>query len=163
MKITAITEVHGAPYITRGNLAKQIKLSVRTIDARIKEMREETDRYDEFALIKDGGIVLINYLAWIDFMKYRERLMNRNLRKNIPKYDPKRVAESIGWYCNDGDTGSVKKILRYTDLVNRRMWIVLNSGMNWKPEYEREMKAIDIELVRLREEIGLEPIALSGS
>ena len=43
-----------------------------------------------------------------------------------------------------------KQILRYLELVNRRLYIIMHSGISWKPEYESEMEEIDKELVELR-------------
>ena len=44
----------------------------------------------------------------------------------------------------------VEEILRYIYLVDRRLTILQNSGVNWKPEYELELEAIDKELKQLR-------------
>lgn len=49
-------------------------------------------------------------------------------------------------------------ITRYLELVNRRMFIVENSGMSWKPEYEQELESIDQELAKLRKVIDAEHI-----
>lgn len=43
-----------------------------------------------------------------------------------------------------------KQVARYTELVLRRMFIILHSGSDWKPEYEEELKQIDKELEKLR-------------
>ena len=43
-----------------------------------------------------------------------------------------------------------EKILRYLELANRRAFIVLHSGIDWKPEYGPELEAIDRELETLR-------------
>ncbi len=43
-----------------------------------------------------------------------------------------------------------KQISRYLELVNRRLVILLNAGINWKPEYEQELADIDRELYALR-------------
>lgn len=43
-----------------------------------------------------------------------------------------------------------KQILRYLELVNRRLYIIMHSGISWNPEYESEMEEIDKELVELR-------------
>lgn len=48
-----------------------------------------------------------------------------------------------------------KEILRYLYLVDRRLTIV-TSGINWKPEYDDEMKGIDMELANLRELVDAE-------
>lgn len=44
---------------------------------------------------------------------------------------------------------SEKEVLRYLALVERRLFI-LTAGINWKPEYDSELKAIDQELAELR-------------
>lgn len=43
-----------------------------------------------------------------------------------------------------------KEVLRYLTLVDRKLDICLNSGVNWKPEYEEELTNIDKELSKLR-------------
>lgn len=39
---------------------------------------------------------------------------------------------------------------RYLELVARRTYILAHSGVDWKPEYEKEMQQIDQELSVLR-------------
>ena len=43
-----------------------------------------------------------------------------------------------------------KQIDRYLSLVNRRLVILLNSGIDWKPEYSAELAAIDQEIASLQ-------------
>ncbi len=43
-----------------------------------------------------------------------------------------------------------KEVLRYLSLVDRKLTIYVNSGTNWKPEYEEELANIDKELAQLR-------------
>lgn len=45
---------------------------------------------------------------------------------------------------------SEHQILRYLELLDRRLYIILHSGLDWKPEYETELEEIDKELVELR-------------
>ena len=42
------------------------------------------------------------------------------------------------------------QVSRYTELVHRRIFILLHSGIDWKPEYAKEMQQIDKELAKLR-------------
>lgn len=42
-----------------------------------------------------------------------------------------------------------KQVVEYIDLVNRRLQILINSGVNWKPEYAKEMKQIDARIAKL--------------
>lgn len=102
MTITEINYIHCSPYVTRANLVKEMQVSIGTVDKRIHEIKEEIirKRYSEFALIKDGGIMMVNYLVLIDYMHYRERLRDRNLRKTVPPYNPELVAREVGWYGN---------------------------------------------------------------
>lgn len=43
-----------------------------------------------------------------------------------------------------------KEVLRYLTLVDRKLTIYTDSGVNWMPEYEAELAAIDRELAQLR-------------
>lgn len=47
-------------------------------------------------------------------------------------------------------TLSEEQVMRYLELVDRRMFIVMNSGITWKPEYARELEEIDSEIAVLR-------------
>lgn len=42
-----------------------------------------------------------------------------------------------------------KQVLEYIDLINRKLQILTNSGVNWKPEYAEEMKQIDARIAKL--------------
>ena len=39
--------------------------------------------------------------------------------------------------------------IRYIDLVDRRIFILNHSGVDWKPEYGPELRQIDMELHQL--------------
>ena len=45
---------------------------------------------------------------------------------------------------------SEKQIVRYLELSSRMLQIMLDSGINWKPEYEAELVAIKKELRQMR-------------
>ncbi len=47
-----------------------------------------------------------------------------------------------------------KEVCRFLELMDRRMFIVMHSGVSWKPEYGSELEAIDRELARLRALVG---------
>ena len=41
-------------------------------------------------------------------------------------------------------------VSKYIDLLHRRTFILLHSGIDWKPEYEAELQQINQELDLLR-------------
>lgn len=43
-----------------------------------------------------------------------------------------------------------EQIAKYLELSARMLYITLNSGINWKPEYEAELEQITEELYRMR-------------
>lgn len=45
---------------------------------------------------------------------------------------------------------TAEQVNRYLDLVNRRLYILVHSGVDWKPEYETEMQQIDRELAEMQ-------------
>lgn len=49
-----------------------------------------------------------------------------------------------------------REVNRYLELVDRRLFILVHSGIDWKPEYETELETIDKELVGLRELVDQE-------
>lgn len=49
-----------------------------------------------------------------------------------------------------------KEVVRYLSLVDRKLTIYTNSGINWEPGYEDELASIDKELAKLRTIIDAE-------
>ena len=74
-------------YMKKESLAKEFEVTTRTIDNRLKEFREEIEkgRYPAGVII-DGP--RINFFAFSDYLTYRGRLLDKNLRKTVPEYDP---------------------------------------------------------------------------
>ena len=66
---------------------------------RLKEIEDEIKkgRYNDYSVIRDGKIVLINVLVFLDFMKYRGMLLDKNARKSAPPFEPAKLIEMIGW------------------------------------------------------------------
>lgn len=83
--------------MTRGELAHSFGLSMGTVDNRIKEIEEEikTKRYGPHSVMRDVGLVLVNPLVFADYLTYRNRLRNKNLRKNVPAYNALETASEF--------------------------------------------------------------------
>ena len=45
---------------------------------------------------------------------------------------------------------TVDEVLRYIQLVRRKMYILTHNGIEWLPEYEEELQQINQELALLR-------------
>lgn len=91
--------IRGYPYLKKEGIAQEFHVSKGTVTNRVHEIEEEMrkGRYSEYSLIQDGNILLINVLVFIDFMTYRKRLLNKNLRKNVPPYCPEKIVREVGW------------------------------------------------------------------
>ena len=100
MNITTINYTRACPYISRANIADQFDISLSSVDKRIKEIKQEIEkgRYSTNSVIKDGGIVLVNYLVFIDYEINRQKLLDSNARKYAEPYKPSKIAREIGWY-----------------------------------------------------------------
>ncbi|MCB7304575.1 hypothetical protein NE683_12155 [Bariatricus massiliensis] len=99
MTITAFKTIKTTPpYVSKSWIQKNMDMGARSVDTRFKEIKEETKRYGEYAYIKDGGFFLVNFLVWVDYLTYRTRLKDKNLRKHVPDFDPEEVARAIGMY-----------------------------------------------------------------
>ena len=93
--------IFASPFVSRKRLAEELDISTSTVDTIVKELKaEEGKRYKkDTTSIKTGSMIRINYLAFIDYFTYRDRLKEKNLRKGVPEYNPKHWAEQMGWYA----------------------------------------------------------------
>lgn len=101
MKITQLDVIKsGSPYVSKIKLAEMCGKSTNTIQSRLLEFQEEIEkgRYSKMAYIKDEKTILVNYLAFIDFMANRKYLREKNLREHVPPFNPGELAKEIGWY-----------------------------------------------------------------
>lgn len=100
MEITIVGHMNISPYATKASICSKMGMSKTSLDRRLKEIRNEVNqgRYNEYAIIKDGGIVWINFLVLIDYMKNRQALLDSNAKKYVEPFDASKVAKSIGCY-----------------------------------------------------------------
>lgn len=100
MNINYMESTKGVPYKSKIVIAKELGISPGTVNNRCKEIKEEVlaGRYPEWSIIEDGGLKLINYLVFIDYLSNRQKLLNENLRKYVEPFEPHKIAQSIGYY-----------------------------------------------------------------
>lgn len=101
MTITNLRQISAAPYKTKQQIAKEYDLSPSTVQNRMKEIEQEEARYGKRAIIRDGGIVLVNYLVFLDYLANRARLKDKNARKYVSPYQPAELARELGWYADE--------------------------------------------------------------
>lgn len=96
MEITAIKYISASPYMTKVQIQKSLNVSARTVSNRLAEIDEfvQKGRYGAYTILDGCGVTYINYLALIDFLKYRKDL---KAGRRVPAYDPKRIASQIAW------------------------------------------------------------------
>ena len=90
---------------TKKKLQEMYGMSIRTIDKRIAEIRQEMlpgGRYEglQYVIGGNGKYLQVNYLVWVDHEMMRERLTQKNLRKNLPPYNPVQVARELAVYAD---------------------------------------------------------------
>ena len=64
------------PYKSKSALANDLGISKSTVHIRAAELEQQKDRYGDLAVIRDGQIVLINSLAFLDWLRYRRELLD---------------------------------------------------------------------------------------
>lgn len=91
--------IRGYPYEHKEQIAREFGISKATVDNRLKEIEKEikNGRYDDHAIIRDGKLVLINMIVFIDYLTYRRQLRDRNARKYTPEFRPEKIVRDIGW------------------------------------------------------------------
>lgn len=103
MTVTRIFGLSGNLIKTKTQLMEEHGCTKRSIETRLAEIEAEQrpgGRYEHciYCVNRDGGLVTVNYMVWLDYIHYRKRLQEKNLRKNLPPYDPYRVAFEYGFY-----------------------------------------------------------------
>ncbi len=104
--VTKLYAMSGTQIIkTKAQIMEEFGMSQRTVDARLMEIRQEMrsgGRYEgmKYAVGGNGRYTLINYLVWIDHEMNRELLKQKNLRKNMPPYNPAKVAQELAIYAD---------------------------------------------------------------
>lgn len=99
-KVMMYTEsIRGYPYMQSEQIAEEFHISKGTVFNRVKEIEKEikNGRYNDYAVIHDGKLVLINVLVFIDYLKHRRQLLDRNARKYTPEFQPEKIVQIIGW------------------------------------------------------------------
>lgn len=94
--IGARTEGVKLPYLRKHELAEKLGISAATVRQRVGEI-EASGRYDPYCVLRDGQVIEINALVFIDWLRYRRHWQDKNLRKHIPPFDAKQVAAQMGW------------------------------------------------------------------
>ena len=99
MSMMYTESIRGYPYMHKEQLAKEFNISMGTVHNRMKEIQEEIKkgRYNDYAVIQDGKLVLVNVLVFIDYLTYRRQLLDRNARKYTPAFQPEKLVQTIGW------------------------------------------------------------------
>lgn len=102
MTITRLFNMSGEAYKSKAQIVSATGMSKRTVEGRIAEIRQEIDsgRYSEYAVIRDGGFLWVNWLVWSDYECFRQKLLQKNLRKNVPPFNPYKLAFELGMYLD---------------------------------------------------------------
>lgn len=95
--MTALQIIRGHPYLTFKQVAEETGRTVRTVQNRVNGIREEIakGRYSPCVLPEGEGIV--NWYAYIDYLTYRKRLEDKNLRKTVPEFNPSEIEMLSGF------------------------------------------------------------------
>lgn len=79
----------GIIWATRQEIQKDYQISARTMDHRLEEFQKYIDqgRYSKYCIQKCIGYTRIDYVAFMDFMKYRDWLNDRHLCKVVKPFN----------------------------------------------------------------------------
>lgn len=85
-------------YKSKAELKIEWDICNTTIDSRLKEIENEVlnGRYPNNSVIRDGGIIRVNHLVFIDYMSNRQKLLEPNLRKHVEPFNAYEIARNIG-------------------------------------------------------------------
>ena len=83
------------PWMSSKDLAAELGLSVSFIKTVVQEFKAEIEagRYSPYVVAGER----YNFYAIIDFMTFRKRLKDKNMRKYVPPFKPSEIAELSGF------------------------------------------------------------------
>lgn len=96
--MTVIKQMFGNPVMSVKGISEQFHISDRTARKYMKEIETNRDRYGEYAVMGEGTLKRVNYLAFTDYWKYKNMLNDKNAKKHVPEYNPQEIAKSLGFY-----------------------------------------------------------------
>ena len=96
--MTVIKQMYGNPVMSVKGICEQFHISDRTARKYMKEIEINRDRYGEFAVMGEGPLKRVNYMAFTDYWKYRRMLGDKNARKHTLEYNPQEIAKALGFY-----------------------------------------------------------------
>jgi len=85
-------------YMSVADMAKKYGQSRSNIYRILSEMGDQRKRYGEGLFLNEVGDKLVNTLAYEDYLIYRGRLIDRNLARHVPPYDPVKIRRARGEY-----------------------------------------------------------------
>lgn len=91
--------IRGYPYMPKDKIAQEFSLSKSTVQNRVREIEQQikAGRYSDYAVIRDGNILLVNVLVFIDYLEYRKMLNDKNAKKQVPDFQPEKIVHILGW------------------------------------------------------------------
>lgn len=96
--MTVIKQMYGNPVMSVKGICEQFHISDRTARKYMKEIETNRDRYGEFAIMGEGPLKRVNYMAFTDYWKFKKMLADKNARKHVPEYNPQEIARELGFY-----------------------------------------------------------------
>ncbi len=83
-----------AGYVSLQDLSEQIGASPRSMKEKLAGFKKEIElgRYNDYSYIQSGHLILINIYAFLDYLKYKDRLDRPSVRGSVPSFNAKLVA-----------------------------------------------------------------------
>lgn len=93
--------------VTKQEAAQRLGLAPRTIQGYMADIEQMKDRYGDKVVTRNWSCSLVNILALYDYLHYRDMLNEKNVKKNVPPYNPGEWIRTMGWDvmmedCNNG-------------------------------------------------------------
>lgn len=99
--MTTINVIYGTPVMTIKKICEQFSVTDRTARKHMKEIENLTERYGDYAVMGEGALKRVNFLAFTDYWKWKKLLADKNGKKHVPEYNPREIARELGFYGND--------------------------------------------------------------
>lgn len=86
------------PYLRQMELCEAFGMGRKAVVTRLKEIRTLRDRYGSRSIIDDGNTVLVFVPAFVDYMKNRNILRDKNTSKYVEEYKPGQIIRELAMH-----------------------------------------------------------------
>lgn len=82
LQVTGISYIKASPYVSKAQMMQMFNISQSTASRRISDLDRyvQNGRYGPYTILDGAGVTWVNYLALVDYLRYKLSLEHRKVK-----------------------------------------------------------------------------------